>query len=238
MEATTEYKEKIAEIEKALHKAKAKLKAEKRDVKFYAVVSLICAILITFDYTGVLNIATWLNVTLWIVGIFFIMAILGTDLYKGKAEIESQLSRKRIFLGLPESTETSKYFDKLVKINVDNLAEYYALVKVHTSQSFRVSLIVGVIGFFLLIGGLALGFQFKKYSMISYIAAGSGVIVEFISGVLFYLYNKTVIQLKDYHDSLINVQNVLLSFKLIEDTEDEKLKADMISKMIEFLVKK
>lgn len=238
MEPILNSEQKVAEIERVIGKAKAKLKEDLKNVRIYGAVALLCAILISLDYAVIVNIPTWLNVILWIIGIFLGLAILGTDLNKSRAEIESNESIKRIFLGLPDTeNDSDKYFDKLVKINVENLAAYYTLIKVHTSQSFRVSLLIGILGFLLLTGGLALGFQFEKYRNISYIASGSGLMIEFISGVLFYLYNKTIIQLKEYHDSLIHVQNVLLSFKLIDDTKDQAVKADMISKMIEYLVK-
>ncbi|QBF84975.1 hypothetical protein EXU30_18495 [Shewanella maritima] len=74
--------------------------------------------------------------------------------------------------------------------------------------------------------------DFKNSESIAYLSAGSGVVVEFISGVFFYLYNKTTLQLKGYHDSLVNIQNVLLSFKIIEDTEDSKTKLEMTNSMI------
>jgi len=145
---------------------------------------------------------------------------------------------KRIYLGFPEPSENKpEYFDSLVKINVENLAAYYSLVKTHTSQSFKVSLVISVIGFMLIAAGLVIGFKYDDKT-IGYISTGSGIITEFISGVLFYLYNKTVRQLKEYHDSLINVQNILLSFKLIESTTDEKAKAEMVTKMLEYLVQK
>jgi len=114
---------------------------------------------------------------------------------------------------------------------------YQLLVKTHTSQSFRVSLMVCIAGFVLIAVGLAIGFK-AEGNYIGYIATGAGVLIEFISGALFYLYNKTVRQLKEYHDSLIDVQNILLSFKLIESTTDAKSKSDMITKMIEYLVQK
>ncbi len=152
MEKTSIYiKERLAEIESAISKAKGSFKENLKNVWIYGAIMLICAILITFNYTNILNVPTWIIVILWIIGIFFGLAILGTDLNKIKAEIERNESIKNVFLGLPEpSTDTNRYFDKLVKINVENLAAYYTLVKVHTSQSFRVSLMVGIIGFLLL----------------------------------------------------------------------------------------
>jgi hypothetical protein len=48
---------------------------------------------------------------------------------------------------------TNSYFDSLVQINVENLASYYALVKIQTEKSFLVSIISGVIGFALITEG-------------------------------------------------------------------------------------
>src|SRR5262245_48452267 len=103
-------------------------------------------------------------------------------------------------------------------MNLETLATYYTLVKTHTDKSFTVSLGVGIIGFLLIITGLTAGFVgAQSNQVVSYIAAGSGVITEFIGGVFFYLYNRTVRQMKEYHDSLLVVQDALLSFKLVEE---------------------
>lgn len=77
--------------------------------------------------------------------------------------------------------------------------------------------------------------QESKY--IAFISSGSGVLIEFIAGVFFYLYNKTVIQLKDYHDSLIEVQNILLSFKIVGDTDDADKQASLMELMLKYLIK-
>jgi hypothetical protein len=130
----------------------------------------------------------------------------------------------------------ASYFDSLVTINVENLAEYYSLVKVHTNNSFRASLFVGIIGFSLIVVGVIASFGGVDKATPATIAAVSGVIVEFISGVFFYLYNRTVRELKEYHDSLLSVQNVLLSFKLVNDTEDATAKKDMTMQMCQFLL--
>ena len=150
--------------------------------------------------------------------------------------ILQKLSPKKGDDELPQDEET--YFDKLVQINVSNLAQYYTLVKVHTDNSFKASLVTGLVGFTLIALGLLYGFfsHSSGSATISYIATGSGVITEFIAGTFFFLYNRTVRQLKDYHDSLILVQNILLSFKIIGDLSDESDKAQMVSKMLASLV--
>jgi small-conductance mechanosensitive channel len=131
------------------------------------------------------------------------------------------------------------YFDSLVEINVTNLAEYYVLVKAHTNNSFRASMIAGVIGFGFILSGLGIGlFGGANTQTLAYVSAASGVAVEFISGIFFYLYNKTVRQLKEYHDSLISVQNILLSFKIVEDTKDDTQKAHMVNQMLAYIIGK
>jgi hypothetical protein len=54
--------------------------------------------------------------------------------------------------------------------------------------------------------------------------------------VFFWLYSQTVRQLRGYHDSLLSVQNVLLSFKLVSETKDPKEKGEMVSRMCRYLL--
>ncbi|MGA7730878.1 MAG: hypothetical protein WCD37_06360 [Chloroflexia bacterium] len=141
---------------------------------------------------------------------------------------------------IPES-DTSKYFNSLVQINILNLGEYYTLVKTHTDKSYQASTRVGAIGFGFIIAGLTVGLGASLFGkpdtqIIAYITSASGVITEFIAGVFFYLYNKTVRELKKYHDSLLEVQNILLSFKIVGDTSDPKEKATMVAQMITALL--
>ncbi|MFH4571099.1 hypothetical protein WMQ60_15080 [Vibrio diabolicus] len=107
------------------------------------------------------------------------------------------------------------------------------MVKEHTNKSFFASMVAGVIGFLLIVTGMLIGFtDLANADSVAYISAGSGVIVEFISGVFFWLYSKTTQQLKGYHDSLVDIQNVLLSFKVVEDTADKETKLEMAKIMI------
>lgn len=158
------------------------------------------------------------------------------------ADIELLQARQRIATALtaaPQLTEAAgsfSYFDSLVRINVDNLAEYYTLVKVHTNNSFRASLLAGLIGFGLILIGVIAGFGGESAATPAKLAAFSGVITEFISGVFFYLYNRTVRQLKEYHDSLLAVQNILLALKLVNDTSDATAKRDITAQMCRSLL--
>lgn len=154
-----------------------------------------------------------------------------------KAEIEQLKVRKSGLAEGPRSVSSTKHFDALVGININNLEEYYELVRKSNQRSFRASLLMSVLGVMLLFGGIMYMYLSPGENRISYIATFSGIVAEVISGLLFYLYNQTVIQLKDYHSSLIDVQNILLAFKLIDELKDEEHKALIMKQMIGFLVK-
>jgi hypothetical protein len=156
------------------------------------------------------------------------------ELLQAKDKVDAVLGNTNSaanLLGQPPS-----YFDRLVRINVDNLSEYYALVKVHTNNSFRASLGSGAVGFLLIVAGVLASFGGAERSTPATLAAISGLITEFIAGVFFFLYNKTVRQLKDYHDSLLAVQNILLALKLVNESDDPEGKKEMTAQMCKALL--
>ncbi|HEX5284062.1 MAG TPA: hypothetical protein VFW30_08075 [Bryocella sp.] len=159
---------------------------------------------------------------------------------RNSQQLAALQARKRVasrFVEQDGRKGDDSYFDSLVKINVENLAEYYELVKSHTDKSFSVSVGAGIIGFLLIVTGLTLSFIQVGPGHVPGITEGAGIITEFISAVFFYLYNKTVASMKGYHDSLLAVQNILLSFKLVGDTEAApEAKARMVEQMLEYLI--
>ncbi|MDT8975714.1 hypothetical protein RQP50_05600 [Paenibacillus sp. chi10] len=136
------------------------------------------------------------------------------------------------------NNNTSRYFDSLVSINLRNLEEYYDLVKLSNKKSFYSSLVMSFFGILIISGALTVSYFSSEFKDITYIVTAAGILVEVISGLMFFLYSRTVLQLKSYHDSLIDVQNVLLSFKLIEDTKDEQMRSEVMKQMIENLIKR
>ncbi len=154
-----------------------------------------------------------------------------------RKRILERMARPTVLGSTAAQPAGSNYVEGLVSINVENLAAYYQVVKSHAQKSFYVSLIVGMIGFLLIAAGLVLGYASPQGQLIlTYIAAGAGVVTEFISAVFFYLYYRTVRQMKEYHDSLIIVQNTLLSFKIVGETEKGDQKLRMIEKLLLYLI--
>jgi hypothetical protein len=124
---------------------------------------------------------------------------------------------------------TKGLFKELVGFNIQYLHAYNDLIKDHTQKSFLVSIVSGIFGFGLIVWGIWLGFQDKNN--LAYLSTASGIIIEFIAVAFFYLYNKTVRELKEYHNSLLDVQNILLSFNIVQDLEGDT-KAEMLSQII------
>jgi hypothetical protein len=85
---------------------------------------------------------------------FFLFAGLYSASKSKMAKMESDLelsrTRKRIVDQLPlpdvNMPASDSYFERLVAINVENLAAYYSLVKTHTNNSFMAALTMGVAG--------------------------------------------------------------------------------------------
>ncbi len=189
-------------------------------------------------YFKVIGINKYFNYALTLFSILIIVVSYSKSKQKKFAsEIEFLNSQKKKVMELEGQGKSSQYFDSLVGINIRNLEEYYELVKTSNKKSFNVSLIMCFMGVFIVLLGTIYGYFNSGKDKIPYIVSATGIIIEVISGLLFYLYNRTVIQLKDYHTSLLDVQNMLLSFKLIEDLKNEDSKSKVMQTMVENLLR-
>jgi len=180
-------------------------------------------------------------------GIFLLATLIyfGQRIFSAHATLESLKAdkdlwtiKKRITWQFAAKLEKPSYFDSLVRINIENLSAFYVLVKLHNDKSFKVAVRVCVFGFLLVIVGLILTIINISNPLGSYITIACGVITEIIAGVLFYIYNRTTRQIRGFYDSLLTEQNILLSFKLMEDSKDENEKAKIVSQMLTNLINK
>lgn len=162
-----------------------------------------------------------------------------TTIQSLKADKDLWTIKKRISWQFATKVERPSYFDSLVRINVENQAAFYVLMKEHTEKSYKIAMRVCVFGFFLVLVGLAIGITNLASPPIgSYLAIASGLITVIIAGVFFYVYNRTTRQIRGFYDSLLTEQNILLSFKLMEDSKDENEKAKIVSQMLANLINK
>jgi len=105
-----------------------------------------------------------------------------------------------------------KYF---LLINVSVLGSYTAQARVQAQQSFNLSRLVACVGFVIVAVAVVLGIYLTSHDNQSlsaaYLTGAAGVITEFISGIFFSLYSKTLGQINLFHDKLVEMEKLALS---------------------------
>jgi hypothetical protein len=147
-------------------------------------------------------------------GFVFCQATVETRRRKFRREIES-CNKALIASGVEALSEDKDFFTRLVTINFNYLDLYYGQTKDQANKSFWISVVAGVAGFGIIIAGICI-LVFKEGSSSGPITVASGVLGEFISGVFFYLYNRTILSMGQYHQKLVVTQNIGLALKTAE----------------------
>lgn len=107
------------------------------------------------------------------------------------------------------------FFTNLVKINFKYLDKYYLQTQEQGDKSFLLCLFAALIGLSIITAGIVMMFLNKTKP--AYVTTGAGVLAEFIAAVFFYLYNKTVIKMSEYHQKLVLTQNIALALKITNE---------------------
>ncbi|UCD51468.1 MAG: hypothetical protein JSW27_02325 [Phycisphaerales bacterium] len=100
--------------------------------------------------------------------------------------------------------------------NVSALEGYVAQARLQAQQSFNLSRFVSLAGF--LIVALAIGMSVyltmagNQNLNAAYLTGVAGVLTEFISGVFFFLYSRTLTQINLFHDKLVDMQKTALAY--------------------------
>jgi hypothetical protein len=107
------------------------------------------------------------------------------------------------------------------------LREYYAIGLGQTQRSFTYSIIAMWLGFFILVGGIALyllpveqiGLK-TPTAGINILVMGSGAIVEFISALFLWVYRQSIKQLTYFYNRQIHAHNVLFCYRISDTMTD------------------
>jgi positive regulator of sigma E activity len=228
-------------VEVELAGREAELSAKLRSDRFgaygtFAAAVVAAAVGVQLNVQGA---SAWFKSGTWVICAFLLVVAIGFVVTNSERRVELQKiqTQRQVYRQLQTpNAKDEDYFRNLVTINVTNLSEYYYLVKTHTNASFRTALAFGVVGFMLVGTGIVLGYVGKKET-IALAASIAGVLTEFISSIFFYLYNRTVRQLKEYHDSLLDVQDVLLALKVLESLQDPAAKSEVVKSVVLYLMK-
>ena len=142
--------------------------------------------------------------------------------------IETLDREKKNYADKLEGATGDDIFKYILLINISALEGYVAQTRIQAQQSFQLSRIISIVGFVIL--SIAIGLSI--YSTMSdktnldaaYLTAIAGVITQFISGVFFYLYNRTLVQVNLFHDKLVAMQQTSMSYMATSLIQDEHKK--------------
>lgn len=200
-------------------------------------VSIAMPVLLGLSYDGAYDefLLTVENVSVTLVGSLFvgiITVLFMQYLYDTKI---GNCEQKLIVLGIEDAKEEvdDDIYQNMIKISYKYLDEYYLQTRQQAQNGFVVTMLVSVLGAVIVIIGIG-AMLFGKTTP-AYVTTASGVITEFIAAVFFYLYNKTISSMSDYHNKLVLSQNISIALKIAESIsgeEGEKAKAHIAEELM------
>jgi len=124
-----------------------------------------------------------------------------------------------------------------VQLNLNQLTEYYAINKDQARNSYRASITAILVGLITLVVGMWLFyFTDKPNNNLTYLTSACGVLLQFIGGAYFYLYNRSLAQLNFFFSRLALMQDTMLSIKLCERITDADVRTRVLEKLIFIIV--
>jgi hypothetical protein len=171
---------------------------------------------------------------------------LGRIEYTVTRELTSQAKQaredRRNYIESLEHAERDQVFRYVLLLNSSALEQYVLQARIQAQQSFQLSKFAAAAGFVLIAAGIGLGVYFNvsgtKSLSSAYLSAGAGALTEFVSGVLLYLYSKTLQQVNRFHDRLVASQQISLAFLASDLVGDGTKRDDSKQKLAEALMNK
>jgi hypothetical protein len=128
------------------------------------------------------------------------------------------------------------FFTNLVKINFKYIDQYYLQTQLQADKSFQLCVAAASLSLLVVIAGIVLLYLRQTATAPGYVATAAGTLGEFIAAVFFYLYNRTITKMGEYHQKLVLTQNISLALKISEELPSaEQVVAR--SKLIDYLSK-
>lgn len=120
-----------------------------------------------------------------------------------------------------EKEEAPKDIIALMLKNNDELTEYFQISKSQSRWSFWLSSLACISGIIIL-GITIYSVITLKQTDIAVVGVISGAITELIAGTIFWLHNKSALQLNHYYDALHENEKVLLAINLTNTLSPEE----------------
>jgi hypothetical protein len=129
----------------------------------------------------------------------------------------------------------------IIQLSLNQISEYYAINKSQARRSFAFSVFSVVTGLITILTGIWLSFLGK--AQVAVISASGGVLLQFIGGASFYIYNRSLTQLNYFYETLIRTQDTMLSIQLCDELDEarqdgirEKLILEIVTRTAKIIV--
>jgi hypothetical protein len=159
--------------------------------------------------------------------LFYFAVLFGKRLYFRfwQKNLESQLLTENAS-SLQEAIDEENFFTNLVAINFKYIDKYYLQTQVQADKSFFLCMVAAVVSLFIIVVGILLMFTNKTAP--AYLTTATGAFGEIIATVFFYLYNRTISEMGEYHQKLVLTQNISLAMKIAQSLpEADRSKAQL-----------
>jgi hypothetical protein len=208
--------------------------------------------LLGFEIDRFFLIRTYENTPLLVIGLSIILVLIrlyqplfnsieSQTKIKNDIIIKNEEERFKIINSFSETNtgDIDDYFTRILQVNLNYLNDYYQLIGSQAKESFKYAIRISFFGL-LLISISILSFIFSKsvnenLQPLTFLSGIAGIIIQFISGVCFYLYTQSQRYLKEYQNTLINVQNTLISLFMLKGIDDKMESTKIISNIIKNL---
>ena len=124
-------------------------------------------------------------------------------------------------------------YESSLKMSYKYLDQYYLQTREQAGKGFLITLCVAIGGAIIICVGIIA--MFLSVTKPAYLTTACGVLTEFIASIFFYLYNKTVQSMGDYHNKLVISQNVAIALKIsesIDGPDKDTVKSEMIKELL------
>lgn len=142
---------------------------------------------------------------------------------------------------LETATTGNEIFKYLMLMDTASIEAYTAQTRIQAEQSFTICKYVAGLGFGLIFFGSIIGIWSHFAGNIldtAYLTAIAGILSEFISGIFFVLYNKTIEQVNRFHDKMMTSKKEIISLLAQDVIGDATKKDDTMAELSKTLMSK
>lgn len=135
------------------------------------------------------------------------------DAWMAKADEAAEAEEKfrNDLLGVEQPDRVFRY---IYLINSSSVEKYVSQSRAQADSSFQLSRRAALAGFTLLIASVAIGIfsQLTAHPLeIAYLSAVAGIVTQFLSGVFFWIYNRTLTQINLFYQGVLTQQTEALT---------------------------